>query len=268
MTAVIANGVSLHFEVRGEGPALLMLPGLGLDLGAFDAIAQRLERKFACIALDNRGAGESDAPRGPYRIEDLAADALAVLGAAGHDRAFVLGHSLGGFIAIELALLFPEAVRGLLLLSTAAAGDPAKLRQCDEAKAAFARRNGTREEIERGILAACLTEEFLRERPDDFERFVADRLSHAPSGRGLAGQRAAARAFDAAERLCDLRVSTAVVHGNEDRVVGLDCGRALFASIPNAALHVLTGVGHLPFLEAPSQLAALAEAAFTPGERP
>jgi 3-oxoadipate enol-lactonase len=267
MTAVFANGVSLHFEVRGEGPALLMLPGLGLDLGIFDAPARSLERRFSCIALDNRGAGESDAPRGPYRIEDLAVDAIAVLEAAGHERAFVLGHSLGGFVALELALLFPKAVSGLLLLSTAVAGDPAKLGRSEEAKAALSRRQGTKEQIERGILTACLTKEFLQERRDDFEMFVAGRLAHAPTGRGLSGQRAAAQAFDATARLRDLCVPAAVAHGDADRVVSLDCGRALAASIPNAALHVMRGVGHMPFLEAPSQLVAIADAAFVEGAR-
>jgi 3-oxoadipate enol-lactonase len=259
MRAKGADGVSIHFDVSGEGPPLLMLPGFGLDAGALADFAGRLGRRFTCVGIDQRGAGESDAPRGPYAIAALAADAAAVIEAAAAAPAFVMGHSMGGFTALALALDFPEAVRGLLLVSTAGSGDPARLGRSAEARAALDRRSGGPEEIARGNIAACLTPEFLRERRADFERFVAERLAHPARGRGLAGQRAAAEAFDATARLRDIRVRTAVVHGDADRVVGVECGRALAAAIPGAALHLLPGVGHMPFLEAPKKLAAIAE---------
>ena len=252
------DGVSIRFEARGEGAPLLVIPGLGLDLHAFEPFAALLERDFTCVLIDNRGAGDSDAPRGPYSVGDLAADAAAVLEASGARPAFVLGHSMGGFTAIELALRSPAVVRGLLLVSTAASGDLERLGQTAEARAALERRSGPPEEIARGNLAACLTPRFLVERPDEFSRLVAGRLAHPPKGRGLSGQRAAAVAFDATSRLGGIRVPAAVVHGDADRVVGIACGRALAASIPGASFHLLEGVGHMPFWEAPEALAAIA----------
>lgn len=262
MRALTDDGVSIRYEVSGAGPPLLMIPGLGLDAGAFDALSERLGSKFSCIGIDPRGAGSSDAPRGPYTIARLAADAATVLADAGAPPAVVLGHSLGGFTAVELALRSPGAVRGLLLLSTAASGAPGLLGRSAGAAAALSRRDGAPEDIARGIIAACLTTEFLRDRPADFERFVAGRLARPARGRGLGGQRAAADAFDAGERLGGIRARTAVVHGDGDRVIGVECGRALAAAIPGAALHVLHGVGHLPFLEAPDELAGIAVSSF------
>jgi 3-oxoadipate enol-lactonase len=262
MSLVTRNGVSIHYEVRGEGPRLLMIPGLGLDLNALDPLVVHLERRFKCVGVDNRGAGRSDAPRGPYTIPELAADAAAVLEASCDGPAYILGHSMGGFTAIELALAFPRLVNGLLLVATAPSGDPSTLGQSDGVRAAFARRHGPPEEIARGNLAACLTPEFLRDRPDDFERFIAERLERGGAGHGLAGQRAAAEAFDAGARLGGIRAAAVVVHGDADRVVCPERGRELARLIPGAAFHLLPGVGHMPFWEAPATLAEIAASSF------
>lgn len=262
MPSTRASGVEIHFEVRGGGPALLMIPGWSLDLHAFDDLAARLERRFTCVAMDNRGAGESEAPPGPYEIRDLAADAAAVIRAAGRRKAFVLGHSLGGFTAIELALLEGAPVGGLLLVSTAAAGARERIGQAEEVAAAMDLRVGTPAEIARATLRASIGEAHLAAHPGELERLVDGRLAHPPRGRGVAGQRAAALSFDAVRRLGRIRVPTAVVHGDADRVVAPSCGAELAAGIPGAAFHLLPGVGHAPFWEATAELAAIAENAF------
>jgi pimeloyl-ACP methyl ester carboxylesterase len=239
-----------------------MIPGWSLDLHVFDDLVGRLERRFTCVGMECRGAGQSEAPRGPYEIAELARDAAAVIEAAGGGPAFVLGHSMGGFTAIELALLERAPVKGLLLVSTAAIGDRDRFGQAEEVAAAFDRRMGTPAEIARTNLAASLGAAFLEAHPAALERFVEGRLAHPPRGRGAAGQRAAAEAFDAASRLGRIRVPTAVVHGGADRVVAPSCGAALAAGIPGARFHLLPEVGHLPFWEAPDDLASIAVDAF------
>jgi 3-oxoadipate enol-lactonase len=262
MPSTRASGVEIRFEVRGRGPALLMIPGWSLDLHVFDRLAGLLERRFTCIGMDNRGAGESEAPRAPYDIRDLASDAAAVLGAVGGSPAFVLGHSLGGFAALELALRDDRHVAGLLLVSTAAAGARDELGQDAAVALALDRRTGSPAEIARTILTASLGAAYLEAHPDDLERLVAARLAHPPRGRGVAGQRAAAAAFDARSRLGRIRVPTAVVHGEMDRVVAPSSGAALAAGIPGASFHLLPGVGHMPFWEAPARLADIAGETF------
>jgi 3-oxoadipate enol-lactonase len=259
MPSTRASGVEIHFEVRGEGPTLLMIPGWSLDLHVFDRLADRLAQRFTCVGMDNRGAGQSEAPRGPYEIRELARDAAAVLGATGRAPAFVLGHSMGGFAALELVLCDDRLVRGLLLVSTAAAGARGGIGQSPEVAAALYRRVGAPAEIARTILAVSLGAAFLEAHPEELERWVAGRIVHPPRGRGVAGQRAAADAFDATARLARIRVPTAIVHGDADRVVAPSCGALLAAGIPGASFHLLPAVGHMPFWEAPEALAAIAE---------
>src|SRR6202040_2928389 len=99
------NGdVRLAYGVRGEGDPLLFIHGLGYDRVGWGPLPGLLARDFHVITFDNRGVGESDVPGGPYSVAQMAADAIAVLDAAGIDRAHVFGASLGGFIAQELAI--------------------------------------------------------------------------------------------------------------------------------------------------------------------
>jgi pimeloyl-ACP methyl ester carboxylesterase len=245
--------MELHFELRGGGPALVFIPGLGLDLGAWDEVAEALADRFTCILLDNRGAGRSPAPPGPCTVERMTGDVEGLLDALGLERATAVGHSLGGFVALQLALDRPERVSGLALVSTAARGDLG----ADGARPPLARTGGPLAEVVRGNLADAAAEDFPARHPERFRRFVSARLAHPPRGRGVAGQRAAVAGFDARGRLGEVSCATAVVHGLSDRLVPALCGRELAAGIPGARFFGLEGVGHLPLLEAPGELARI-----------
>src|SRR6266852_2712676 len=117
------NGdVRLAYEVRGEGEAVLFVHGLGYDRLGWGPLPGLLARDYRVITFDNRGVGESDVPDGPYSVAQMTADAVAVLDAAGRERAHVVGVSLGGFIAQEIALTYPERVQKLVLASTSPGG--------------------------------------------------------------------------------------------------------------------------------------------------
>ena len=114
------NGIRLYHEAFGEGPPLLLILGLGADISEYSALIQQLGRHCRVIAFDNRGAGRSDKPDSAYTIELMAGDAAGLMAAVGLSHASVLGISLGGRIAIELALGHPERVGRLILVSTSA----------------------------------------------------------------------------------------------------------------------------------------------------
>jgi 3-oxoadipate enol-lactonase len=251
------GGMEIHHERRGEGPPLLLIPGLGLDLGAWDAVADAVADRFSCILVDNRGAGRSPAPPGPYTVRELAADVRDLLAALGIDRVVPVGHSLGGFVALQLALDHPDAVAGLILISTAACGDLRRPGAHPEALAPLARTRGPVRDVVRDNLADAVAEGFPARHQALFEEFVAARLARPPRGRGVAGQRAAVAAFDARDRLREVRCPTVVVHGLADRLVPPAVGRALARGIDGARLVELEGVGHLPLLEAPGELARI-----------
>jgi len=119
--AEAADGTRLHYEVFGarRGEPLLLIQGLGADSRGWLRQRRAFGGRYRCIAFDNRGAGKSDHPAGPYDLEVMAADALAVLDAAGVRRAHLVGASMGGILAQILAVRHPERVRSLVLACTA-----------------------------------------------------------------------------------------------------------------------------------------------------
>src|SRR4051795_13001529 len=131
----------LHYESTGSGPAVLLIMGLGLPGAAWWRTVPVLARSARVITFDNRGSGRSDSPSGPYSIADMAADAVAVLDAAGVERAHVYGTSMGGMIAQELVLGHPDRVHALVLSATSPGGAAAT--PPDAETIAFLRRRPT-----------------------------------------------------------------------------------------------------------------------------
>jgi 3-oxoadipate enol-lactonase len=115
------DGTALHYEVTGrhDGPPLLLIQGLGADSRGWVLQQAALGRHFRCITFDNRGVGKSDKPSGPYDLEVMAGDAVAVLDAAGIESAHVMGASMGGVIAQIIGVRHPQRVRSLVLACTA-----------------------------------------------------------------------------------------------------------------------------------------------------
>jgi pimeloyl-ACP methyl ester carboxylesterase len=124
MPHVRVDDIQLYYEERGRGPALLFIAGLGGRPGQFAGLVDAFADRYRCITFDNRGgAGQTDKPPGPYSIARFAADTAGLLDALGIDRAHVAGFSMGGMIAQELALRYPERCRSLILEGTAAGVD-------------------------------------------------------------------------------------------------------------------------------------------------
>ena len=114
--------MNIAWESTGEGPPLLLIQGLGYGRWGWDPIVPGLAARHRVVSFDNRGIGESDKPEGPYTAAQMAGDALQVLDEAGIERAHVLGASLGGMIAQELAVAAPERVDRLVLCCTTPGG--------------------------------------------------------------------------------------------------------------------------------------------------
>lgn len=244
-----APGFRMAYETHGSGEALLLINGLGGDRAEWLFQVPAFAARFRVVAFDNRGAGASETPPGPYSTAQMADDAARLLDVLAIDRAHVLGVSLGGMIAQEVALRHPERIRALVLACTAPGGEGA-VHPAPEALAAFARSPAADREVEiRRALPYLYSERYRRERPAEIEAFVRRRVAAAASVDGHAWQLAAAVGHSAWDRLAKIRAPTLVIAGEDDRLVSAENSRRIAGRIPRAKLVLLPGAPHRFFAE-------------------
>lgn len=226
-----------------------------------EPLLQQLATRYSTIVIDNRGTGESDQPDKPWTITDMAADAAAVLDALKLARAHVFGISMGGMIAQEFALHFPERVRGLILgctncgMSHSVQGDPEDL-----AKLSPTADIPLREQALRALTACCSKafvetargRGFIDQQLAEMERYPVTPL-HT-----YARQWDAIMGFDTFDRLSRIKAPTLVITGSDDTIVPAANSTTLKDHIPGAKLHVINGASHLFFWEAPEEAAQAA----------
>lgn len=259
MPTLSVNGIRIFFQETGAPDAepLLLIMGWGGDHTAWAFQVPAFAAGYRVIALDNRGAGQSDAPDEPYTIPGMAEDAVGVLDALGIRRAHICGASMGGMIAQELVLAHPDRVRTVQLHGTAAWIDAYGRFVMDSFLTVKAR--GDREENIRAGLPWIFARRTLAERPD-FVRLWIERGLEYPHPTGLTGlrrQAEAIRGHDTRERLDRIRVPTLVTVGAEDILVPPVFSRELHARIPGAELVLIPDAGHVHFIEEPSLFNAM-----------
>jgi len=251
MPFTIRDNVRLFWKLEGaeDSPPLVLLNSIGTDLGLWDAALPHLLSAFRVLRIDTRGHGASDAPAGDYSLAWLAEDVAAVMEDAGLAHAAVAGVSLGGMVAMQLALEHPQRVSALALMCTSAWMD----RAAWAARIAKVREEGTAAIAEMAVgrfLSPC----FATRHPeivDGLKRAIA-----AQSDAGYSGAGAAIRDMDLSERIGAIAVPTLVVTGIRDVSTPFSGhGDALIAAI-SGARHVELDSAHLPPIEAPAELAA------------
>jgi 3-oxoadipate enol-lactonase len=250
-----ASGIRLAWEARGEGDAILFVHGLGYDRHGWGPAPEMLAARFRVLMFDNRGVGESDAPPGPYSTREMAEDALAVLDEARVEVAHVVGTSLGGMIAQELALEHPQRVATLVLSATTPGGETAVPMppQGIERFAAFAQDPSP--ETLLGLVENSLSATTVASRPELVEEIFQYRLAHPPDLAPWLAQAAAGNSFSSLERLPELEAPTLVMHGTDDNVVDYRNSELLARAIPDAELLLVPETGHLGFWERPADFA-------------
>jgi pimeloyl-ACP methyl ester carboxylesterase len=274
MEATAPDGAKLHVidqrpsALEAGGEAVLWLQGLNAPASAWAVQLAHFARTHRSLAPDGRGVGRSDAPPGPYSTAQLAQDALAVLDACGVERAHVVGLSLGGAVAQELAMAHPERVRTLSLLASFAGQSPraaALMRAWRELFPLAHQSTELRAAWERQAYAWLFTDRFWRSDANVRAalRFAAEQPLQ--SVHGFRGQIDAALTHDARGRLPSLRLPVLVAHGELDQLAPVEGARELAALIPGAELLVLPGVGHAVNLEGQRQINAALRAVWQRG---
>jgi len=242
--------MKIAWERHGSGPSLLLIHGLGYARWGWEPVVEPLARSFDVLLFDNRGIGESDAPPGPYTAAQMASDAVQVLDEARVERTHVLGTSLGGMVAQELALTHPGRVDKLVLACTTPGG--AGAHPMPEQTVRLLTNGATL----RDFVANALEPD---SRVELVERILEHRLATAQPPEGWLAQAAAGAEFDAYERAGSIAAPALVLHGDGDVVVDPRNAELLAGLLPHASLELLPGTGHLFFWQQPERFVALVE---------
>ena len=241
MPFVENQGVKIYWDEQGVGEPLLLIMGLSYPSCMWQRIRPRLAKSYRTIALDNRGVGQSDVPGGVYSIPLMAADAAAVLDAAGVDSARVYGVSMGGMIAQEFALQYPKRTRSLILGSTASGG-PHAVQAEPAALETLMRRGMTPEEAKEAIIPFIYDPSTPRERIDED---MAIRMKWYPTPEGYMGQLQGILGWECYSRLAQITAPTLVIHGETDRLIPAANAKLIAERIPNAKLVLIPNASHI-----------------------
>jgi len=251
------RGVWLSWRAEGAGEPLLLIMGLSGSARAWYRLLPHVSRHCQAIVFDNRGTGDSDRVTGPMTMADLAADAVAVLDASGHDSAHVMGVSMGGMIAQHLALNHRERVRSLILGCTTAGG--ARANPPWRLLTATALRPVVGAAKTFPIVAPALYAPSTRRRsPQRVSEDLEIRLADATDIRTTLAQMAAISAHDTRRRLAELAgLPVTVIHGIQDALIPVQRGRDLAAAIPGSRLVMIPNCGHMLTTDAEREVAAV-----------
>ena len=214
MPTVQVNDITMYYELQGEGEPLVLIAGLRLDLSDYHGIDSWLAQKYQVLAFDNRGAGRTDKPDTPYSIEMMADDTAKLMQALGVKQAHIIGISMGGRIALELALQHPELVKKLVLVSTSARVP------------------------KRGWRFRLM--EMLTLLPIFKEKYPQPRYAYLR-------QRQASGAYNCAGRLQELHLPTLILHGKKDKLAPYYLAEEMRAGIQGAKIIPYNNGGHIFF---------------------
>jgi 3-oxoadipate enol-lactonase len=247
------NGIALHYDLRGPeaGPLVALVNSLGTDLRIWADVVPLLAQRHRVLVYDMRGHGLSDAPPGPYQLDDHVADLLAIAALLGSSRFALCGISIGGMIAMRLATRHPEQVSSLLLCDTAATIGSATTWN-DRIDAV---QRGGMSAVADAVLERWVSPDFRPRRPADFSGWR--NMLERGSAQGYIASCAAVRDADLGQDLAHIAAPTLVVAGEHDVVTPPESARALAAAIHGARFQVVAGAGHVPCIEQPEALGAL-----------
>jgi pimeloyl-ACP methyl ester carboxylesterase len=237
-------------------PWLVLIQGMGFDRSGWEPVLPALRRRFRLVLVDNRGTGRSGRPAGSFAVADMAGDVVAVLDDAGIGRAHVLGASLGGMVAQELAITWPERV-GRLVLACTTPGWPASYPMpAASLRLIMVTRGMPVEAARRRHTEHALSAQAVQRNPALVGRLMEVQGVRPVGQEVLSAQAMAGARYAGRLRLGRIGARALVVHGSADAVVDPRNARLLAGRITGASLVTFPGLGHLLFWEDPAGFAA------------
>jgi 3-oxoadipate enol-lactonase len=240
------NGIAIHYREYGEGDPLLMIMGLGGNADWWsEETLQPLAERFKVVTFDNRGTGRSGKPEGPYPVPLMTSDALGLMDHLGWTSANILGISMGGMIAQEIACTYPDRVRRLILISTNCGGKEQVLAAPEVYAALNMPRTGfSNEDIARASLPLLYPQEYMEKNPQRIEETIESTLISPTKPECFMAQLNGLTKWSIHSRLCDMSKPTLIITGDQDVLIPPENSRVLADVIPNSRLVVIPEAGH------------------------
>jgi len=244
---VKVDGINIYYEVHGDGFPLLMILGLSENVYWWDPpMIEELSKHFKIVILDNRGVGRSDKLDGDVTIEMMATDVLGLMDALDINQAHILGHSMGGMIAQELALKSPDRIKKLVLCSTSCGGSKAEIPSIETQKilAKLSAKKHTRDLIEEAM-PHIFSKKFMHGNPEFMRKKVDDILIIPTGPATFKAQMAAWMRYNSYRKLKTINLPTLIVHGNQDILVPPRNGELLTEKLATAEIVWFDSSAHM-----------------------
>jgi 3-oxoadipate enol-lactonase len=260
MQVLVDDDVRIATYIDGaRGTPMVLLHGFPFAHELWNAQSQALSRAHRAIRIDLRGMGESSVPNGPYLMETLAADVAAVLDKLSLERAWIAGHSLGGYVALAFARMFSERVEGLALVCSRLAADAPDVAAARYAMAERAETEASMQPVWEAFESRPFAPETLETKREIVDSVRAMVMRTNPRG-AAAMLRGMAMRDDASDIAPDLNVPVLVIAGAQDANIAPAEAEAMAAAFPRGRLLVCERSGHLPMLEEPDRVSGALEA--------
>lgn len=247
------NGINIYYEVHGQGEPLVLIQGLGGGHGAWFFQTRAFKKHYQVITFDNRGIGKTDKSTDPYTIKTMANDTIGLMDYLGIDRAHILGVSLGGMVAQEIAIGYPQRVRKLVLACTSAGGGEVTDIHPDMLRAIGIKEGSTDFDFRSvdfiKVMSAIISVAFNRRLYRMLLIPISKVYMKLGEVRGNVEQMEAVVGHSTIDRLHLIEAPTLVITGTEDRIVSPHSSEVIASQIPNAKLVNVEGGSHAFFME-------------------
>ncbi len=256
----VDSGLNIHVEIAGSGEPLLCLSGFANSNMNFHSLIDDLSENYQLIMVDNRGMGKSDKANGPYSFSAIAQDAITVMDKLGFNRFSVLGISMGGFIAQEIALTAPERVKVLGLLATKGPGPayPITFRVTKEGFTGFMQLDA---DLQHQIaIEKYVHPDFLAANPERVKELIELRKVYEGGlvlDQALYQLEACDNWLDQEKDLTAINCPTIIITARDDNFIVVENAEVLHKQIKNSEMHVIENASHLFFFEKPKEVASL-----------
>ncbi len=246
---VQVNDINIYYKIIGKEKPFILIRGLSSSLDSWPPYSiEHFSKFFKVILFDNRGAGRTDVPDGNYSARMMADDTIGLMDALDIDKTYLLGFSMGGCIAQEIVLNYPNRITKLVLTSTWSGPSHGIVTPIPEEnpfpKMLPLLKQGKFEEMARILTHSLFPEDYKKRYPHIIEKVVKNYRAHPPTPKGFEGQSAYVDTFETYDRLSEINIPTLIMHGTEDKIVPVENAKVLAENIPNAELILFENTGH------------------------